>query len=392
MVQHYSPKTFLRHTSNELLRACFTRQEALTDIAWEDIPRHNVDVVYDAWQTLPESQRTAIERQFEDAEELATEQGIQAIIEEGQFHGLDLASELEEFEGLRDKVMWVALNHPHVFEVAGIINRAHALPQRYWKRRGGMPLDRPDVTPEAIGTFTNAIGAYYRQNQGRGHRCTVDAYLRVNRYHYFFAYPDDYADTYLGHDEEGHFIRRPQKPAFEVVFIFDPEDGTLDIFAKGGKEIHESLQTIFCRSLLNQELPPEAPHQHPYELNGLKSRDFDFPTDPEDGVELVRVRKVRLSILGGSKRRITLEADPDSGPDDIYDMMEECLNRRNVPDTLVNVTQATLNFKFVHTGEGRQKSLTFDISFPNSSNLKSKREDLRVVAEKYLKLWGIDRA
>ena len=72
--------------------------------------------------------------------------------------------------------------------------------------------------------------------------------------------------------------------------------------------------------------------------------------------------------------------------------MEECLNRRNVPDTLVNVTQATLNFKFVHTGEGRQKPLTFDISFPNSSHLKSKREDLRVVAEKCLKQWGIDRA
>ncbi len=39
MVQHYSPKTFLRHTSNDLLRACFTRDEALTEIAWEDIPR-----------------------------------------------------------------------------------------------------------------------------------------------------------------------------------------------------------------------------------------------------------------------------------------------------------------------------------------------------------------
>jgi hypothetical protein len=61
-----------------------------------------------------------------------------------------------------------------------------------------MPLDQPDVTPEAIEAFAHAVGAYYRQNQGRGHRCTVDAYLRVNRYHYFFAYPDDYANTYLG--------------------------------------------------------------------------------------------------------------------------------------------------------------------------------------------------
>ena len=62
---------------------------------------------------------------------------------------------------------------------------------------------------------------------------------------------------------------------------------------------------------MGQELPPEAPNSHPYELNGLKSRGFGFPTDPEDGVEDVRVRKLRLSVLGGHKRRIWLEADPD---------------------------------------------------------------------------------
>ncbi len=391
MVQHYSPKTFLRQTSNSLLRECFAREKALNDVPWDGVPECQIDVVYDAWQELPAEQRVSIERRFEDADDLANEQGIQAIIEEGQFHGLDLASELEEFESSRDKAMWVALHHPRVFEVAGIINRAHTLPQRYWRRRNAMPPEQPNVTQEAINRFANAIGAYYRQTQGRGHRCTADAYLRVNKYHYFFVHPDDYADTYLGHDEEGQFVRRPQKPAFEVVFILDPEDGTLDIFARGGKDVHEALQTIFCRNVLGQELPPEKPHEHPYELNGLKSRDFGFATDPSDGIEQVRVRKLRFSVLG-SKQRITLEADPDAGLNDIYDMMEECLNRKNLPDTLVNMTQATINFKFVPTGGGRQKTLTFDISFPNSSNLKSKREDLRVVAEKYLKLWGIDRA
>ena len=54
-----------------------------------------------------------------------------------------------------------------------------------------------------------AISAYFRQTQGRGHRCTVDPYLRVQRYHYFCVYPDDYANTYLGHNEDGQFVRRP---------------------------------------------------------------------------------------------------------------------------------------------------------------------------------------
>jgi hypothetical protein len=118
----------------------------LADLDWGDIPEHRVEIVYDAWQELPEPDRISVERLFEDAEELSNEQGIQAIVEEGQFHGLDLAPELDQLDGFRDKVMWVALNHPRVFEVAGIINRAHTLPQRYWRRRGGLPNEQPDVS------------------------------------------------------------------------------------------------------------------------------------------------------------------------------------------------------------------------------------------------------
>ena len=396
MPTHYTPKTFLRQTSNDLLQACFGRVGALEELPWADLPNHEIDVVYDTWQDLPEPQRLEIERIFEEAEALANESGIRAIIDEGTFHGLDLAADLESLESFRDKAMYVALNHPRVFQVAGTINHAHSLSRRYWKHRGNMPLRQPDVSQTALDEFRDAISAYFRQNEGRGHRCTVDAYLRVDRYHYFFAYPDNYADTYLGHDEQGQFIRRPQRPAFEIVFLFDPIDGTLDVYAQGGKVVQESLQTIFCRTLLKQELPPESPVGHPYELNGLKSRDFlqtTLDTDPSDGIEEIQIRKVRLSVLGGTKRRITLEANPDGGPSAIYDMLDECLNRHNLPDALFNITLAQFHFRFVHTGQGRQQTLTFEVSHPNTSNLKScRKEDLRLIGEKYLRRWGIDRA
>ena len=392
MAVQYTPKTFLRQTSNSTLRACFDKLGALVDLPWSETPEHKIEVVFDRWQNLPNDQRLEIERIFEDAEALANEEGLKTLIEEGQFHGLDLATELQAFANYRDKALHVWLNHPRVFQVAGTLNHAHALPQRFWQKRGNMPVVQPDVAEAGIARFREAISAYYRR-EGRGQNCTVDAYLRVNRYHYFFAYPDDYADTYLGHDERGQFVRRPQRPAFEIVFLFDPVDGTLDLYAKGGGDVQKDLQTIFCRALLGQELPPELPRSHPYELNGLKSREFRFPTDPADGIEEVRVRKLRLSILGGAKRRITLEADPAGWPNDIYEMVDDYLNRTNLPDTLINVTQAEFHFRWHHTGQGRQKTLTFEVSFPNRSNLKSvRREELRSIGEKYLKLWGIDRA
>lgn len=396
MAIHYTPKTFLRQTSNNLLQACFGQVGVLQELPWADLADHQIDVVYDSWQSLPEPQRLDIERMFEEAEALSSEEGVKAIIDEGIYHGLDLATELEPFQNLRDKAMHVAINHPRVFQVAGTINHAHSLSRRCWRHRGNMPPRQPDVTQTSLDEFRDAISAYFRQNEGRGHRCTVDSYLRVNRYHYFFAYPDNYADTYLGHDEHGQFIRRPQRPAFEIVFLFDPVDGTLDVYAQGGKEVQESLQTIFCRTLLHQELPPESPLGNPYELNGLKSRDFVLTsrdTDPEDGIEEIQVRKLRLSVLGGTKRRITLEADPEGGPGAVYDMLEQCVNRHNIPDALFNITLAQFHFRFVHTGQGRQRSLTFEVSHPNSSNLKSCRhEDLRLIGEKYLRRWGIDRA
>jgi len=139
MVQHYSPTTFLRQTSNALLQACFEKQGALTDVTWNGLPEHQIDMVYDRWQDLPESQRLTIERVFEDAEELANKDGLKILFEEGQFHKLDLATELGQFPNYRDKALYVWLNYPRVFEVAGTIHHAHSLAQRYWQRRGGMP-------------------------------------------------------------------------------------------------------------------------------------------------------------------------------------------------------------------------------------------------------------
>ncbi len=41
----------------------------------------------------------------------------------------------------------------------------------------------------------------------------------------YFAYPDDYTDTFIGYDEQGQFTKRPQKRAFENVFVYDRQAG-----------------------------------------------------------------------------------------------------------------------------------------------------------------------
>jgi hypothetical protein len=124
----------------------------------------------------------------------------------------------------------------------------------------------------------------------------------------------------------------------------------------------------------------------------LKSRDFRFRTDPEDGIAEVRVRRLRLVVNSNSKRRIILEANPEAGRNDIFDMIEEYLNKTRLPMSKVSVTMVSFQFRFAPVGDERGKQFSFNVSFPDSCNLKSMPEERRGLGEKYLKEWGIDRA
>jgi hypothetical protein len=235
------------------------------------------------------------------------------------------------------------------------------------------------------------LSAFFLATQARGRHCQVEHYVRANGSDYFFAYLDDYADTYVTLDTDGAFDRRPERRAFEIVMVYDRQHGTLEMYARGGKKVYIPLQEIFSRVILGVEIGPENRNSHPYELNGLLSRDFAFPTEPADGIETVRVRKLRLSIKGLPRRRITIEADPEGGVNDIYEMLGNYLNQQRLPASILNVTQAGLKFTFDDSIDDLPKSLSFDLSYPNSSNLKSKPDGVRELAEKYLRQWGLDR-
>ena len=116
--------------------------------------------------------------------------------------------------------------------------------------------------------------------------------------------------------------------------------------------------------------------------------DFDLTTDPADGVR-VSVRRLRLH-LKNSRRRVTLDADPDAGPGDVYRMMDEVLDRRKVPPSAVFVGLVTFRFEFEATERRRAGSMTFDVAYPSSCGLRNHRPEYVEVALKYLKRWGID--
>ena len=95
------------------------------------------------------------------------------------------------------------MHHTHVFNVAERLHRADHLNSRFWRKRKDIPKKQPDVGPTALEELANAVAAYYWERQGRGSPCRAEAYLRVDRYHYLFVYPKDYADTFTGYVKGG---------------------------------------------------------------------------------------------------------------------------------------------------------------------------------------------
>ena len=389
MTQPFNPKRVLRQISNPLLQEFFERQRHPLDVEWDAISNTQVDDIFDAWQRLPEEPRKAIEIVFHDVHEMANEEGVRVIIEEGQNHGENLSPLLETMDSRYDKAIWTFMNRPDVWDASVWFAKADSLSfGRSWVKRGNMPVAEPRTDVEGLQALRDAMSALYRDRQGRGHHSRVEHFPRGSNHDYFFVYLSDYADTYINFDDSGHFQRTPERRAFEVVFAYDREARTLEMYAKGGRKVIEPLQRVFARVILGESLGPEDPGAKPYQLDGLMNRTFPFPTDPEDGVVEVSVRSLRLSILGRRRGRITLEADPEKGHKHIYEMLDEDLNRKQLPRTILHVTKATFNFRL--NGSGRSKSLTFTVSYPNSCDLKSKREEQRVLGEKYLKKWGID--
>lgn len=301
----YAPMAFLRSAPNKALREFFAGRKELLDFEWEKLKKEvSVEKLYNAWWKLPPDKAREVEGIFQDVHELANEQGVKTLIEEGGFHELDFATPLAKLDGFEEQVLWVYQHHRKQFEVASMFNHADTLGKRSWRTRGGFPAKQPRIDPEAKTELASKISEFYQKKQSRGKHCKVENWWRGKKIQYFFAYPEDYAGVDCIYDHHGEFKRQTHKPAFEVIFRHEPDTGVMSIYATGAKSLIESLQAMFCRVMWDIDLPPLPPKSHPYELNEILNRNFKFETNPTDNIDRVCIR--RLSEILNIPERIEI--------------------------------------------------------------------------------------
>ena len=143
----YNPRKFLLLVPLPMLRQYFDGRSVLGEVAWDDLKENEKDyeIVYAAWQALPPRAREVVGADFLNVAGLATRQGVQVILNEGNFHKKDLVAELAVFPSHTEKAFHALLQYPQVFRVASQLNYADNL-ARYWHRRHDLPKkDRKSV-------------------------------------------------------------------------------------------------------------------------------------------------------------------------------------------------------------------------------------------------------
>lgn len=368
----YSNRQFFRHTPNHYLASYFSSKgiDVETDIA--QLKETDIDALQGVINQLDDTQKANVEADFQGVNALACEGGIMALIDEARFHGDDEFIEtVAAVSGFHAKAFYAFLNKPSYWQGAARFLHADNVSASYWKKRNDLPNTPPHVEDDDIGALATAISNFFYHNEGRGKNCVVEPYRR-NHKEYFFAYPEDFAQSAI--EWVGSALQnKARHPAFEIIFVYSEVDGSLDIYAPRNTKAVIKLQEIFAKHILKMDTLPEGGiDKRVYELAPVVDDNFEFSIEPTSGITSVVVTRLRVNLKQGSKRRITLEADYNKDGDAVYQLLDEL----KLP--AYDVTQVGLKVTFEPVGNQRAKTKTFNITYPNSCALHYDGNDLKI--------------
>ena len=147
----------------------------------------------------------------------------------------------------------------------------------------------------------------------------------------------------------------------------------MDIYAPRNTKAVPDLQQVFAAVILDLEgLEEFDGDKRVYVLDALADREFAFQVSPESGIENVAVRLLRLSLLAGRKRKLTLEADTTISRKAVYDLLEQ------ISPPAFHVTQAEIRVTFCQQPGTRRRVRSFKISYPNWCALRHDERALTI--------------
>ena len=230
------------------------------------------------------------------------------------------------------------------------------------------------MDPSSLEHLADLMRTYFQRSEARGRHCLVEP-SRRGGLDCFHAYPEDYSEQrieWVG----GKLVLRQHCPAFEVVFVYSREEGSLDVNFPGPYRALEPLQEMFAAAILKLDRLPDPGDGPVYDLDPLRRRGFEFACRRGSGIESVAVRLLRLSSRARRGDRVTLEADDSIHPDAIHDVLEVLDERISLH--LFSVTRAELVARVAADGEKPARRVPICLTSPDSCSLGYGERDLKL--------------
>jgi len=155
---------------------------------------------------------------------MACQGGITALTNEADFHqDKAFPKAISAIDGFHGKAMWSFLDHYRYWLGATLFLHSDTISETHWKKRNDLPRMQPHVEHEDTEKLAQAISEFFHTQEGRGRNCKVEVFRRYNR-EYFFAYPEDYAQSGIEWVRNS-LSTRARHPAFEIIFVYNSEEG-----------------------------------------------------------------------------------------------------------------------------------------------------------------------
>lgn len=391
MAKPFDPRTVLKQLAKPLLKEFFERRGDLKHLPWDELKNgRSVEEIYAAWQQLPEDRRRQVQVVLRDLVQLSDDRGMRAFTAEILARAPDRAWEFQSCKTPMNKALWFYLNFSDAFEQASLFALADGLSTgRYVARCNNLPQEPLEVTPVRMHKLERLLHEHYWPKEMRGEKCRVSHYSRPGGTEYFFAYLDDWPDSRLVFSKEGELMSKIERYTFSVVYAACPEDGSLELIARGDDDVRRELQRRFFQAVYGLEIEPSESQRPQYRLQHVLDPNFTYPTAPTDCIRRVRLVEIRLQTPPDERgiTKIRLEFHPEARRREWLAEINRILRAKGWSTSQVTVLAVKFQLIFEPAGFAARKTMTFGVRLPNWCDLKTHSDEMRVIGERCLRLW-----
>lgn len=378
---------FIRKTPATYLRTYFEHSgiELPVAVNWNDPDTDVVRPLIQAVDEMSDEARARVRIDAERVNAMADEAGQVAL-----YGVIDDRAVLDDLGNGHARSIWVFLKDRARFQRAEEVRYTDERRRgRYWDGFVSMPRRELRRDAASLEAFTAALRVRFASSNVH-----VDIFERTRSISdgtdfeivQITIYREGLADDRFAFNNAGVLERRPYRPVFEAALTYEPATGVIEVVANVG-ESRAELAHFLTRDLLGIEFRGQKVPLRKYDLDVLLTP-HEFATDPEDGIESVEIKLLRLVPFENNGERLTLECLRNADRT-IWSMAAE---RFGPHDPLVGgwrATQAKLTIKLRPKGDSKRgKTLPLTITM-SGCNLREQTEAEQLIGEKYLRRWGI---